>query len=179
MDCELKELNSSIQKCTKCMLYSLKWNLLDVTKGYGKLLGNGGKEILVVAQNPSINRFPYQTQAMGVDYELVGKGDYFRKKLKDLGIDTSKIYWTNIVKCSTENNCVPDSDIIIICREWLVREIEILKPKKIVAMGNIAYEYLQDAKFSVPLSKIWHYAYVNRNLQLLEQYEKSLIYEFS
>jgi len=174
----IEELNQKIQNCQKCKLSKLLYNIYDPKIGYGKLLGNGGKEIFIVAQNPSIYRVPFQMSAMGVDYELKWKGDYFRKMLRDIEIDTSKIYWTNVVKCSTENNIAPSDEITDICGKWLLLEIDTIKPKKIIAMGRIAKEYLLKQKLNISLGHIWHYAYINKNPHLKDVYIKMILKEF-
>lgn len=173
----LKVLNTSIQDCKKCKLHLLEYNIFNESLGYGKLLGSGGTDIIIVAQNPSTHRVSYQTQAMGVDYELKWSGDFFRKNLIDLGINTLRIYWTNVVKCSTEGNISPSDEIINVCGEWLLKEIELVKPRKIVAMGQVSYNYLMSQNLKIPVTKIWHYAYVNRNNNLLDEYNKTLIKE--
>ncbi len=170
-------LNDEIQGCKNCYLHNLEYNKYDLSRGYGKLLGNGGKEIFIVAQNPSTIRCPGLKYAMGIDHEIKkpGKNLSLKKIFSDLKIDMNKIYWTNVVKCSVDRNIPPSKNIIDTCGEWLLKEIDLIKPKKIIAMGKIPYTYLLSKELDIPVSYIWHYAFVSRNFDSLINKYKLII----
>jgi DNA polymerase len=52
------------------------------------------------------------------------------------------VYITNILKCKSSQNCTVSLDDIDKCKPFLLREIEIVKPKIIIALGIRSYSYL-------------------------------------
>jgi uracil-DNA glycosylase len=72
-------------------------------------------------------------------------GQLLRKSLTEAGFDVAKIYLTNAVKhfkwtakCKRRIHERPRQDEILACRYWLDREIELVKPRAIVALGATA-----------------------------------------
>lgn len=88
-----------------------------------------------------------------------------------------KVYIANAVKCRPPGNRTPEPEETAACFPYLVRQIELLKPKLIVALGKPAAETLLDAEVKVgasrgrlfefrgtPLIVTYHPAYLLRNL---------------
>jgi len=59
-----------------------------------------------------------------------------------LEISRSDVYITNIVKCRPPNNQVPTPTQAHTCQPYLLKQIELIKPKLIVTLGATAYHYL-------------------------------------
>ncbi len=141
----MNNILDKIHYCKNCPLSKLKTNIFDIDKGYGKLLPfwtnlHHGK-IMLVGLNPSYRRFPGIHQAFGGQVKHAGTGYVFMKLLEDLDLLDS-VYITNLVKCSTTNNKI-DVEIIKKCFPILRQEIEAVAPKKIIALGRKAYDYLK------------------------------------
>lgn len=88
-----------------------------------------------------------------------------------------KVYIGNVVKCRPPGNRTPETDETAACFPYLQRQIELIRPKLIVALGKPAAETLLDAEVKVgasrgklfdyrgiPLIVTYHPAYLLRNL---------------
>ena len=70
-------------------------------------------------------------------------GDLLTKMIENvLGISRSDIYITNILKCKTNNNEKPTQVQAHTCQAFLLKQIELVKPKIVVTLGEDAYYYL-------------------------------------
>lgn len=87
------------------------------------------------------------------------------------------VYIANSVKCRPPNNRTPEVEETAACRPWLQRQIELLQPKLIVALGRPAAQTLLDAEVKIgaargrlfrygdiPVIVTYHPAYLLRNL---------------
>ncbi|MBZ4649282.1 uracil-DNA glycosylase family protein [Thermosipho sp. (in: thermotogales)] len=135
---KLSLLYAKMYRCKKCKdLIKMSCNIYD-GKSNGPLRGGGDSincKVMFVGQNPSYRRFENTNCAFSG-----GFGDDFRKLLDEVGIK-EHIFITNIVKCSTLNNSKPDLNIINNCEEYLLSELEIIKPEIIVPMGQCSVSY--------------------------------------
>lgn len=88
-----------------------------------------------------------------------------------------QVYITNIVKCRPPNNQIPNSREANQCKPYLARQIELIKPKIIVALGKVAAQNLLGREDSIsslrgiihdysgiPLIVTYHPAYLLRSL---------------
>ena len=68
--------------------------------------------------------------------------DEFTKFLFDKGI-YQKSYFTNLIKCATLKNRAPDRDEIKKCFNFLLDELILIKPKKIITLGKVSREWIE------------------------------------
>ena len=66
--------------------------------------------------------------------------------LENAGITRDDVYITNIVKCRPPKNRVPTTNERNTCKNYLEKEIEIIKPKIICILGNTVFNSLLDGK---------------------------------
>jgi len=130
----LNQLYMKIQRCSRCEI-----SRLEVNK-YKPWIKFGSVPILVVSQNPSIYRKGRYVQG-GLD-KLENRiipelRERFRQAL-------NAVYITNIVKCSTPNNRGPTVEEVKRCLPWLRQEVEIIRPKVLIALGSIARRHVPD-----------------------------------
>lgn len=129
----LSELEKKINKCTKCNLGNTRSKFVFGT-------GNPNAEIMFIGEAP------------GADEDLQGlpfvgrAGQLLTKLLKYVGIDREQIYICNILKCRPPNNRKPLPSEIELCKPYLLKQIELVKPKIIVALGATAIEGLLNIK---------------------------------
>lgn len=126
-----------IQQCKKCELCKIKTNKI---KPFDKNRLEH-KKYFFIAQNPSINRH-------NATYEIFdnvnNSNDYvFLKALEKLNISRSDCYFTNLVKCSTNNNSSPKL-YIENCFKYLLEELNIVEPQKIIIIGSVARDYIKN-----------------------------------
>jgi uracil-DNA glycosylase family 4 len=158
-----EELKTEIRKCTKCELHKNRTNTV-----FGK--GSVDADILIIGEAPG-----REEDIQGVPF--VGTaGKKLDEMLSRAGLETSRVFITNVVKCRPPENRNPESYEIMKCNPYLVRQIEVIRPKVIVLLGNIPLslvtgevsgitkmrgkklEYL-----SYPAIPTFHPAYVTRN----------------
>jgi DNA polymerase len=71
--------------------------------------------------------------------------------------EREEVYICNVVKCRPPNNRDPQVDEVAACRPYLERQIELVAPKAIVALGRVAAQCLLDTNLSLGrLRGRWH-----------------------
>jgi len=84
---------------------------------------------------------------------FVGRaGQLLTKIIIAMGMNREEVYIGNIVKCRPPNNRNPEPDEIEACIPRVLQQIDVIKPKIIVALGAIAAKAL--LKTEVPISKL-------------------------
>jgi uracil-DNA glycosylase len=90
-------------------------------------------------------------EAPGRDEDLAGEPFVGRSgKLLDrlveeeMGVDRSRFYIANVIKCRPPDNRDPRADEIAACRPYLDRQLELIGPKVVVTLGNFATKLLLD-----------------------------------
>lgn len=73
---------------------------------------------------------------------FVGRaGQLLNKILADIGVQRQRIYITNTVKCRPPNNRTPFPKELEACSYWLDKELNLIRPKVVVALGSTAFSY--------------------------------------
>lgn len=136
---DLELVGEKIKKCDKC---SLKLSRTNVVIGEG----DPNAPIMFVGEGPGANE-----DLQGRPF--VGRaGNLLDKLLKEVAkVDRDKFYITNVVKCRPPKNRVPTTEEMEKCSHFLIAQIEIIKPKIIVALGSTALNYF--LKQVVPITK--------------------------
>lgn len=76
-------------------------------------------------------------------------GRFLRKTIAESNVKIDKVFITNIVKYRPPENRDPEPSEIEACRNWLDRQIQIIKPPTIVTLGRYSMaKFLPDAKIS-------------------------------
>lgn len=141
MNADIKALSEEIQQCRKCPLHREIVNQ-RTSSAYGKLTLNhklrvdNNFKVLFVGLNPSIKRFDSSLLA----FEGRTTGDFLDEALKSSNLQDVNIFITNLLKCSTPYNRVPLDEEVVACKYWLEKEIDLIKPTVIVAMGVFVRE---------------------------------------
>jgi len=74
-----------------------------------------------------------------------------------MGLRREQVYIANIVKCRPPDNRVPAPDEVEACTHFLVRQLEIVRPKVIVTLGLPASKYMLASRLSMgKLRGQWH-----------------------
>jgi uracil-DNA glycosylase family 4 len=94
-----------------------------------------GARVLFVGEAPGA-----QEDAAGVPF--VGKaGQLFDSLLEEVGLDRGRVAVANVLKCRPPANRKPRRAEVANCRPWLTRQIELLDPRVVVALGGTAAEW--------------------------------------
>ncbi len=135
----LRALREEIGDCQRCKLCKNRKNIV-----FGE--GSSQAEIMFIGEGPGrdedIQARPFVGEAGKLLTSLIVK----------LKLKREEVYIANIVKCRPPNNREPEDDEIAICRSFVERQIEIIKPKVIVSLGKVSAHAL--LKIKMPISKI-------------------------
>ena len=120
-----EKLKADCAGCTACALSQGRRNLV-----FG--VGREDAEVIFVGEGPG-----EQEDLKGEPF--VGPaGQLLDTMLEIIGLDRSKVYIANIVKCRPPHNRDPLNIEQAACRTWLDRQIALINPKIIVCLGRIA-----------------------------------------
>ena len=126
---ELEKIADEVRQCRKCDLSSLRTNTVP---GEGK----PNARIVFVGEGPGADE-----DAQGRPF--VGRaGQLLDKVIAAMGLKRSDVFICNILKCRPPENRDPRADEIINCFPYLQRQIEIINPEIIVALGAPAAKTL-------------------------------------
>jgi DNA polymerase len=163
-----------VLSCTKCGLCQTR---TQVVFGVGPL----GTPLMFVGEAPGEDE-----DRQGEPF--VGRaGQLLTKTLKKVGVDRSRVYIANILKCRPPGNRTPQFDEMAACMPFLIKQIQFVKPKILCALGNIAVQTLLNTKkgitklrgkytdaHGVRLFPTFHPAYILRNMGELGLFEADL-----
>jgi len=139
---DLAELESITRKCKRCSLCKKAKQLV-----FGK--GFHDAAVMLVGEAPGADE-----DDQGLPF--VGRaGQLLDKYLSSAGIDD--VYINNVVKCRPPENRLPKKEEVEACWPYLVRQIEVIKPRIIVCLGALATQQLvhPQAKITMVHGKIY------------------------
>jgi DNA polymerase len=93
-------------------------------------------------------RVVFVGEAPGADEDeqglpFVGRaGQLLTKIIEAMGMTRDQVFICNVLKCRPPNNRPPAPDEVVNCRPYLKRQLEIIRPKVIIALGNHAVKAL-------------------------------------
>lgn len=130
---ELAALRSKVAACTGCALHAGRRQTV-----FGA--GNPKAEWMFVGEGPG-----QEEDRLGEPF--VGRaGKLLDAMLKAMKLDRTKAYIANIVKCRPPNNRNPSLDEAAACIPYLRRQIELIEPRLIVALGAVAAQRLLETE---------------------------------
>ena len=133
---ELEKIADEVHQCRKCDLGSLRTNAVP-----GE--GNPNARILFVGEGPGADE-----DAQGRPF--VGRaGKLLDKVINAMGLQRSDVFIANILKCRPPDNRDPRAEEIINCFPHLQRQIEVINPEIIVALGAPAARTLLNTNKSI------------------------------
>jgi uracil-DNA glycosylase family 4 len=136
----LTGLREHIGDCTRCKLHGL-----------------GRRQIVFGVGNPEADLM-FVGEAPGADEDIQGEpfvgraGQLLTKIIEAIGLKRSEVYIANILKCRPPGNRNPEPDEVVTCEPFLSRQIDIIRPKVIVALGSFAAKAL--LRSDAPISRI-------------------------
>lgn len=125
MNNEIKALAQQCENCRNCPLGATRTNLV-----FG--VGKAPSELMFVGEGPG-----EQEDLQGEPF--VGPaGRLLDEMLEMIGLNRTKVYIANTVKCRPPQNRDPAETEMAACRPWLEQQIALVHPKIIVCLGRIA-----------------------------------------
>jgi len=126
----LKVIREDLGDCTRCVLH--KQGRKQIVFG----VGNPKAELMFVGEGPGADE-----DEQGEPF--VGRaGQLLNNMIKAMGITRESVYIANIVKCRPPGNRTPEREECETCSPFLMRQIAVIKPKVVVALGAVAAKTL-------------------------------------
>lgn len=163
------ELNLSLvkQACDTCKKCELSSTRTKAVVGRGNILATA----MIVGEAPGADEDTSGLPFVGLSGQLLDSA------FKSIGLDTNNdFYVTNTLKCRPPNNRPPTDDELLACMPHLERQIEILNPKFIVAVGNSALAWFSGEKgITKKRGKWFTYSLRERRIQVIPIYHPSFL----
>ena len=157
-----KKLKDEVMQCHLCELSKHRKNIV-----FGE--GDEDADLMFVGEAPGLTEDESGRPFVGRAGELLT--DIINKVLF---MKRSEVYIANIVKCRPPNNATPTLEIANMCKGYLFKQIELVKPKVIVALGSTAYKYLTN-DLNTSISKIRGSVISYNNIKLIPTYHPSYL----
>jgi len=136
----LDELHAAIGDCRRCKLCSGRTHLV-----FG--VGNPRAKLMFVGEGPGrdedLQGEPFVGRAGQLLTDIITKG---------MGLKREDVYICNVVKCRPPENRNPEPDEVAACEPFLKKQIDIVRPEIIVALGKFAVQTLLQSK--APISRL-------------------------
>jgi DNA polymerase len=157
----LASLSQVISNCNLCSLHKSRKNIV-----FG--VGNENADLMFIGEAPGM----YEDQE-GLPF--VGRsGELLNKMISNvLFIKREDVYIANILKCRPPNNRAPLDDEVDFCKGYLLKQISIIKPKIIVALGSVSFKYLLHDNTSI--SKARGHVFNFNGIKLIPTFHPSFL----
>ncbi len=160
-DADLAAIRHDIGDCTRCKLHTL--GRTQVVFG----VGNPKAELMFVGEAPGADE-----DEQGIPF--VGRaGQLLTKIIEAIGLTRDDVYIANVIKCRPPNNRNPEPDEVATCEPFLFRQIDLIQPKVIVALGTFAAHTL--LRTDVPISRIRGKRHDYRGAQLIPTFHPAYL----
>lgn len=126
---ELMALAASAEGCTRCRLSEGRHKVV-----FGS--GNPDADLLLIGEGPGA-----EEDRQGLPF-VGAAGDLLTRIIQAIEMSRDEVYIANIVKCRPPGNRDPQPDEVAACRGYLERQIALVRPKVIVALGKVAAQTL-------------------------------------
>lgn len=160
-----QQLEESVRNCQKCGLCQSR---TQTVFGSGSHTG----DLLIVGEAPGAHE-----DQQGLPF--VGRaGKLLTEMLRAIGLAREQVYIANVLKCRPPNNRDPESSEVAACTPYLKKQVDLLEPKVILALGRIAAHFLLNTEqpmhqlrgrahhfqgTNIPLFVTYHPAYLLRS----------------
>ena len=128
---ELKLVYEQARACVRCR--ELASTRTQVVFG----AGNADADLMFVGEAPGANE-----DRMGLPF--VGQaGKLLDQLLSEIGLERRSVFICNVLKCRPPGNRDPHPGEIEACREYLMRQLELVQPRVVCTLGNFATKLLR------------------------------------
>ncbi|MBI4746723.1 MAG: uracil-DNA glycosylase [Deltaproteobacteria bacterium] len=157
----LLKLISDIGDCQRCKLGKTRTKLV-----FG--VGNPDARIVFVGEGPGkdedIQGEPFVGKAGQLLTDIISKGMKMRRE---------EVYICNVVKCRPPENRNPEPDEVDACEGFLIKQLEVIKPEIVVALGTFAAQTL--LKTDLPISELRGRFHDYKGIQVMPTFHPSYL----
>ena len=157
----LRLIREDLGDCTRCRLHK-----------------QGRKQIVFGVGNPKAELM-FIGEAPGADEDQQGEpfvgraGQLLNNMIKAMGLQREDVYIANIIKCRPPGNRTPERDECDTCSPFLMRQIAVIQPKVIVALGAVAAKTL--LAINAPMAELRGRWYDLRGTKLAVTYHPAFL----
>jgi DNA polymerase len=147
--------------CSRCKLHTL-----------------GRRQVVFGVGNPAADLM-FVGEAPGADEDVQGEpfvgraGQLLTKIIEAINLRREDVYIANVIKCRPPQNRNPEPDEVEQCEPFLFRQIDVIKPKVIVALGKFAAQCL--LKTNEPITRIRGREFQYRDAILMPTYHPAYL----
>ncbi|HSK70081.1 MAG TPA: uracil-DNA glycosylase family protein [Pyrinomonadaceae bacterium] len=132
----LEDIHADCGNCTRCPLWEGRTKIVHST-------GNREADLLFIGEAPGANE-----DAEGKPF--VGRaGQLLNKIIGAIGLEREDVFIGNVNRCRPPGNRQPTQAEADVCKQFLIREIAVVRPKIIVVLGNTATQNLLNTKVGI------------------------------
>jgi DNA polymerase len=129
VDDTLLKIREDLGDCTRCKLHKGRKKLV-----YGD--GNPKAQLVFVGEGPGADE-----DMQGLPF--VGRaGKLLTQMIEAMGLQRRDVYICNVVKCRPPENRTPEPEEVATCSPFLLRQLDVIRPKVIVCLGAVAAKTL-------------------------------------
>ena len=133
---ELKQLFEEVRNCRKCQLAYSRTNPV-----FGS--GDESAEIVFIGEAPG-----YYEDQQGEPF-VGAAGKLLSQLLGGIGLRRQDVFIGNVLKCRPPQNRDPLPEEIELCKPYLFRQLEIIKPRVVCTLGNFATQTILGKRVSI------------------------------
>ena len=157
----LVAIRAEIGDCTRCKLHTL--GRTQVVFG----VGNPEADLMFVGEAPGADE-----DEQGIPF--IGRaGQLLTKIIEGIELTRDDVYIANIIKCRPPQNRNPEPDEVATCEPFLFQQIDVIKPKIIVALGKYAAQTL--LRTETPISKLRGQLFDYRGAKLIPTFHPAYL----
>jgi len=155
-----ESLQQQVITCTNCDLHKTRKQTV-----FG--IGNRNADLMLIGEAPGA-----EEDAQGEPF--VGRaGQLLNAMLYAIKLTREDIFIANVIKCRPPDNRNPNNNEMASCNNFLQQQIELIKPKLIVAAGRVAAQHLLDT--DTPIGKLRSQQFTYNNIPLIATYHPAYL----
>lgn len=156
----LEAIERHVASCTRCPLYSTALNPVPGS-------GNPNADLMVVGEAPGATEDEQGLPFVGA------AGQLLTKILAAVDLKREDVFICNVLKHRPPGNRNPRPEEVTACSPYLIRQIELVKPKVILALGTFAAQTLLNTQLS--LGKLRGQIHTYRGVPLVVTYHPAAL----
>jgi uracil-DNA glycosylase family 4 len=159
-EAQLRALSNEVASCTRCILHKTRTQTVFFR-------GSLHAKLMIIGEAPGF----YEDQ-QGLPF--VGKaGNLLNQMMHSVELFEQDFYIANVLKCRPPNNRDPKAEEIGECSSYLTRQIELLKPNLILALGRFAAQFLLNKP--LPLKQLRNVVHYYKNIPFIVSYHPAYL----
>ncbi len=155
-------IESQVASCDRCELHTSRTNTV-----FG--VGDKSADLLIIGEAPGADEDRQGEPFVGA------AGQLLNAMLQAIGLQRQEVFIANILKCRPPGNRDPQPEEVSQCEPFLRRQIELLQPKLILAVGRIAAHNLLQSNEAVGRLRGREHLYGDRAIPLIVTYHPAYL----